>query len=135
MSEPITDTQRTDLTACPFCKGHEDEEASSVPIIYNGHDEFTDEDDRGNPPYYVQCSYCLSRGPTADNPIDARDWWNDRPREGSVNEQIADTQRIDFIGSLEQGICQLSMPGDIAEGNLTLRNAIDACIELEGGGE
>ena len=53
----------------------------SNPTIYNGFDEFTDQEERGNPPYYVRCAYCLAQGPTAENPLDARDWWNDRPRE------------------------------------------------------
>ena len=71
----------SDLLACPFCSKTEKEEDGypEPPTIYNGYDKFTDIDDRGSPPYYIQCTYCLSRGPAADNPVDASDWWNDRP--------------------------------------------------------
>ena len=54
--------------------------------------------------------------------------YNDRREAG----KITDTQRIDFIGSLEQGICQLSMPSEVVENNLILRDAIDECIKWDG---
>jgi hypothetical protein len=47
-----------------------------------------------------------------------------------VSKMVTDTQRIDFIASTEQNICELSMPGWIVETNLSsLRDAIDACID------
>jgi hypothetical protein len=46
------------------------------------------------------------------------------------SKMVTDTQRIDFIASTEQNICQLLMPGWIVETNLSsLRDAIDACID------
>jgi hypothetical protein len=46
------------------------------------------------------------------------------------SETVTDTQRIDFIASIDQNICQLLMPGWIVETNVaSLRDAIDACID------
>jgi len=67
-----------DLLDCPFCGKVESEDHDFPATIYNGLDEFTDKYERGNPPYYIQCEHCLGRGPTADNPVDASKWWNDR---------------------------------------------------------
>jgi hypothetical protein len=44
---------------------------------------------------------------------------------------ITDTQRIDFIASLEQSICQLSMPKEVVLNNLNLRDAVDCCIAIQ----
>jgi hypothetical protein len=49
-----------------------------------------------------------------------------------MSEPITDTQRIDFLADKDQAICNVTMPGEVVERNISsLRDAIDECIELD----
>jgi hypothetical protein len=49
-----------------------------------------------------------------------------------MSEPITDTQRIDFLADKDQAVCNVTMPGEVVERNISsLRDAIDECMELE----
>lgn len=49
--------------------------------------------------------------------------------EEDATNMNTDTQRLDFLASTEQFICNVMLPTDIAESNVhSLRDAIDQCM-------
>ena len=76
------------LNSCPFCGVIE---KPIKPILMNGDNKPTNIEGTANPPYYVQCSYCLGTGPPAVDGVNAVEYWNERDSEENYKTMKEET--------------------------------------------
>jgi len=80
------------LNSCPFCGVIKNKSSTPVkPILMDGYNKPTNIEGTGNPPYYVQCSYCLGTGPPAVDGVDAVEYWNERDSEENYKTMKEET--------------------------------------------
>ena len=119
------------LMPCPFC---EPPDQTTPPVIIDCHSNVIspNKEENYNEPVNVQCTYCLSQGPQAEDSREAAAYWNERinaNKASSVKDLLRSrhTTRLKWCEPWDS----IDESGNKINADITLSATVDNCINIQ----